>query len=467
MKRRIKDRVRSALPPAFLVLAVLLGGASGPGAGAVANALLQTLSALLILYLLWKRRSTGFAREAQPLLWLGLIYILLVLLSLVPLPAAVWQQIPGRDAVVRGLSLIGMRDPALPFTLAPQWTLQSVCWLLPPLAAFLLVLDTPVKGRRTLATTMLVMAIVSVGLGVAQVLSGPLALKPYEVTNPELPVGFFANANHLATLLLSALPFSGYLAARAVQRGTMAKKGSGIALAVTTGIFLIIGIGIIGSLAGYGLLLVTLAATFLIYRRAAVGRLNIGWVAAVAGVFVLLLGLALAGPLQEQALTGKLSDQRTSRKVMAATTIVAIKDSFPAGTGLGTLPQVYRTYEDQFAVGVEYVNHTHNDYLEFVLEMGLPGLLLILAFLAWWAVRSFRTWRSSYEGADLGRAGSVVILVVLLHSLVDYPIRTSAIAVTFTIACALLIPPRRSSPPREREETPQGEEPRLRHVEAD
>ena len=466
MKRRVQDRLRSVLAPAFLVLAILLGGASGPGAGAFANAVLQSLSAFLILFLLWKRRSTGFVREAQPLLWLALVYILLVLLSLVPVPAAIWQQLPGREAVIRGLSLIGVRDPALPFTLAPQWTLQSVCWLLPPLAAFLLVLDTPVKGRRTLAATMLVLAIVSVGLGVAQVLSGPVALKPYEVTNPGLPVGFFANANHLATLLLCALPFSGYLAARAVQRGTVAKKGSGLALAVTTAIFLMIGIGIIGSLAGYGLLLVSAAATFLIYRRAAAGRLNLGWLAAVGAVFVLFLGLALAGPLQEQALSGKLTDQRTSRKVMAATTIVAIKDSFPAGTGLGSLPQVYRTYEDQFAVGPEYVNHTHNDYLEFVLEMGAAGLLLLLLFFGWWMRRSVTIWRSNFEGADLGRAGSIIILIVALHSIVDYPIRTSAIAVVFALACAFMVPPIRRAAGRA---DPAADETStdLRHLEAD
>ncbi len=125
---------------------------------------------------------------------------------------------------------------------------------------------------------------------------------------------------------------------------------------------------------------------------------------------------------------------------MAATTIEAIKDTFPAGTGLGSFPQVYRTYENQNSVGSELVNHAHNDYLEFVMELGLAGLVLILAFIFWWANRTFQVWRSSYKGGDLGRAGSVVVLVVLLHSMVDYPIRTSAMAVFVAMACALMVP---------------------------
>jgi O-antigen ligase len=151
---------------------------------------------------------------------------------------------------------------------------------------------------------------------------------------------------------------------------------------------------------------------------------------------------------------------------MAATTVVAIKDTFPEGVGLGSFPQVYRTYEDQNAVGSEQVNHAHNDYLEFVLELGLPGLLLILAFIFWWSSRTIHVWRSSYKGGDLGRAGSVVVLVVLLHSVVDYPVRTSAMAVLFAMACALMMPvwSRRS----QTGSTPAKAEPGdLTHLEAD
>ena len=140
-------------------------------------------------------------------------------------------------------------------------------------------------------------------------------------------------------------------------------------------------------------------------------------------------------------------------------------DTFPACTCLGSFPQVYLTYEDDFATVRELVNHAHNDYLEFVMEFGVVGLLLILAFLLWWVRRSLEVWRSSAEGANLGRAASIIILVVLLHSLVEYPIRTSAIAVLFAVACALMLPPQRAA--RARSAEPGPSEAVARHLEAD
>jgi O-antigen ligase len=467
MRRRLTDSSRNAVPTLFLLLSILLGGASGVGAGSLANGILQMVSLALILYCLWARRDSALPAEAKLPLWIGLVFLLAVLLSLAPLPASLWQQLPGRVVVSRGLALVGTPDVPLASSLAPQATLDSVVWLLPPLAGFLLVLRAPYGARKPIAAGLLLVAILSAGLGIAQLLSGPMALKPYEVSNPGLPVGFFANANHLGTLLVCALPFAGYFAARAVQRSDGAKKGSGVATGVTTGLFLVVGVVSIGSLAGIGLLLVAGAATFLIYRRASRGRLGAAWVAGVGLLFLVFVGVAVSGPLQQQALTGKITDQRTSRKVMAATTIVAIKDSFPAGTGLGSFAQAYRTYEDEFAVGSELVNHAHNDYLEFVMEMGLAGLLLLIAFLFWWIRRSVSIWRSRFEGADLGRAGSIVILVVLLHSIVDYPIRTSAIAVLFAMACALMVPPpARSRRARDRREDSKTDAPELRHLEA-
>ena len=464
MTRRAGEYLRNAPATAFLLLAILLGGASGQGAGAIANGVLQIVSLIIILFCAWKGRRAETAPEARPLIWLGLLFLLLILLSLIPLPAAVWQGLPGRELAARGLALLDLDDQSLPHSLTPQRSLASLLWLLPPAAAFLLVLRTHDEGRQLLVGGIIIAALLMVGLGVAQLLSGPLGLRPYKITNPGLAVGMFANANHFATFLLCALPFSGYLAARGVRRGTKAKKMSGLTLGVTTGLFLAFGVVSIGSLAGYGLLLITAAAAALIYRRAAAGALGWGWLASVGALFLLFLGLAMAGPLQEQAITGKLTDQRTSRKVMAATTVEIIKDTFPAGTGLGSFPQVYRTYEDEHTVGKELVNHAHNDYLEFVMELGLPAGLLMLAFILWWGNRTLEVWRSSSKGADLGRAGSVVVLVVLLHSLVDYPVRTSAIAVFVAVACALMIPIKARERRRSAEE---GSTAPVRHLEAD
>ena len=59
-----------------------------------------------------------------------------------------------------------------------------------------------------------------------------------------------------------------------------------------------------------------------------------------------------------------------------------------------------------------------------------------------------------------GPAGSVIVGLVLLHSLVDYPIRTAAIAAIFAMGCALIVPAR----PSRREREGHGEHEAARHL---
>ncbi|MFN3943483.1 MAG: O-antigen ligase family protein [Allosphingosinicella sp.] len=459
------DRIRGWAAAIYLALCLLLGGASGIGAGAIANGILQGLAILLILLALWMP-GPAVPRSARALMAIGGAFAMLVLLTLIPLPAGLWQALPGRDGISHGFGLLGIDGASLPASLAPSDSIGSVVRLLPPAAMFLLVLQMGVSQRQRLPWVVLGIATVSIGLGAAQLLGGPGSpLRFYEITNSDSPVGFFANANHQATLLLAALPFAGYLGARAAaRRSNRGERSGGIAMAFFIGLFLIVGIGIVGSMAGYGLLAPVLLAALLVYRRAAFGRLTRKWVGAFGVLFVLFLGVAFAGPLNNQALAGKLDDNPTSRKVMAATTLEAAAAYFPVGSGLGSFADVYRTFDDPDRVVSEFVNHAHNDYVEVALELGLPGILLILAFFAWWIMMSLRAWRSDSEGANLARAGTVVIFVVLLHSVVDYPIRTSAIAALFAVACALLVPP--PAPPARRSSRSRSGGEKLKHVEA-
>ena len=105
-----------------------------------------------------------------------------------------------------------------------------------------------------------------------------------------------------------------------------------------------------------------------------------------------------------------------------------------------------------------YVNHAHNDYLELALEGGMPAILLMIAFLAWWSLRAFAIWRSP-NAAELGRAACIASAAILLHSLVDYPLRTAAIATIFAMALALM-----ADPPRRRQQVRLAELRPTRHL---
>jgi O-antigen ligase len=110
-----------------------------------------------------------------------------------------------------------------------------------------------------------------------------------------------------------------------------------------------------------------------------------------------------------------------------------------AGSGFGTFQTLYQTVEDPFAVTRFYVNHAHNDVLELLVEGGIPALALLVLSLAWWIAAAWRAWRPSDVADPYARAGAVIGGVLLMHSLVDFPLRTEALMAVLATSIALLV----------------------------
>jgi hypothetical protein len=85
-----------------------------------------------------------------------------------------------------------------------------------------------------------------------------------------------------------------------------------------------------------------------------------------------------------------------------------------------------------------------------------------MAFAVWFLLAARKAWTAAPKlSADifdtyLPRAATIVICLLLCHSVLDYPLRTTAISSIFAFACALLIPPLRTVPLRRRRERTQG-----------
>ena len=70
---------------------------------------------------------------------------------------------------------------------------------------------------------------------------------------------------------------------------------------------------------------------------------------------------------------------------------------------------------------------------------------MLLFFLAWWTVASWRVWKSP-EQDPFAQAAVIASAAMLAHSLVDFPLRTAAISAVFAMCLGLVAAGRRRPP---------------------
>jgi O-antigen ligase len=430
----MSERARPFAVPAYVLLCLLLGGNSQ---GILGNLLLQLGGVALLAWAALTRTPSVLTDDARTLGWLSAAALCLVAVQFLPLPPAVWTILPGREPIAQGYALLGQQLPWLPWSLAPYDTLASGLSLLPPLAIVAGIVRLGAHRGRYLATAIVVGTVAGILLGAVQVSSRWGYL--YSVTSRGQAAGFFANANYMGTLLLSAIPFTLALLARhRAGRGQAWRKRLGVHGVIAGALaLLLLGLLLNQSMAAMLLTLPTLlASAALLVAPGSRGRFALTGVALVAGA-VGCVAIASMTTL----VRGDAAVSVSTRQDIYARSAQIAGDMFPAGAGLGAFPRVYPWYENPDTVDFVYVNHVHNDYLELVLEAGLPGALLLLAALFWWALRSVQVWRSPVSGR-FAKAATVASAAILAHSAVDFPIRTAAIAAVFATCIALMAEPR-------------------------
>lgn len=422
---------RSALLlPGYLLLCLLLGGSQRD---IWPNAVLQLLAVLLIGFAVLRDAPEPLTRASKQLLTLILAGFVIVLLQVVPLPPGLWSNLPGRAGLHDSYDLLGGPLPWLPVSLAPYSTVDSLTWCLPPLAILIGYVRLRPPATMLCAAAVLAGAFAGVMLGALQVTSGP-DWHLYRITNSGA-VGFFANRNFMGTLLLVSIPFTIAWLADAPRKATtmwaMRTLGAAAMLVV------IVGLALNRSMAALMLSVpVAIASAMLLHNSARFARYV---VPAAALAAILAISLVTNSPVGSE-FTGADTTSVASRASIWASTLRAIGDSFPVGTGLGSFEAVYATFENPDLVDRTFINNVHNDYLQLALEMGIFGVVLIAAFLGWWAMLASKIWRSASFSA-MTRAAVIASGVILFHSVVDYPLRTSAIAAVFALCLGMMAQP--------------------------
>ncbi len=292
---------------------------------------------------------------------------------------------------------------------------------------------------RLLLTTLLVLGVVLALIGFVK-LSEPSLLSWWNYEELHYPVVFlsgpYGNHNHLAGALELLLPLGAGLVLmgyRPEHRSLLLSCGAVMALALllsqSRG-------GWVGGLAG-----IILIGGFFMGQGQGLKKIT-----ATAVVFALLLlaGVVIVStPTAERLHTisyGEGETSLSSRMIAWQGVLQMIKAQPWLGSGPGTFATIFPQYQPP---GFDMrFDMAHNDYLQFLAEMGL-GLIPFWLWAGWLLFR--RGWRRLagqsrlVKGYVLG--GLAGIVAILVHSLVDFNLHIPANAVLFMVVVAMVAGP--------------------------
>jgi O-antigen ligase len=268
--------------------------------------------------------------------------------------------------------------------------------------------------------------------------------KIYGIYEPHFarPFGSFVNPNNFAAFMemTIALPL-GLFFAGAVERD---KK-----LLYITGIVLM-GIALVMSGSRGGFISLVAEIVFLVLLTAkteGTGKLALRIGATAALVVCIIAGTFLLGS-EKSSLTrfaegATRTDQMTSRTHLWGVTLGLIGRNPIFGNGLNAFGVAY-TGLDTYS-GLERAEQAHNDYLQTLSDGGIIGGIIGLGFL----LLLFRGGVKNTGGGNTFRRGVAIgalaaCFAVLVHSLFDFVLHTTAIAMMFLTMAALIFVSRKS-----------------------
>jgi O-antigen ligase len=440
-----RDRV-FWLSAAVLGTSFIFGGATRQGL--VSEAIPELVSLPLVAFALPRALPLLKLFPSASALVVGLI--ILPCIQLVPLPPALWSVLPGRSVIADILTVAQAPMSWRPISLVPVETSRALLSLLPAVAMFLATLTLEREARQRLLLLALTIGVAGALLAMLQVLGGSqIGLYFYDFSNIGRGVGFFANANHFGAFEYALLP----LGAAALAETRARSPAFLVAIVGCVAPALLFALALSGSRSALILGSVSAVATLAFVLSPELAMLGRRRALAWGGGFVLVVlpvsvGLGL---LQILSRFGEQSLANDARWRVTANVWRAMWSYFPVGAGVGTFLDVYPLHERVADLVPEVLNRAHNDGLETLFEGGAASLLLLLGFIVWLGAATYRALvhEDAVEGRQ-ARAGAIVMWLLLIHSLWDYPLRTIALETLFCFCAALQYTPPSSSNFRKR-----------------
>jgi len=437
---RPRDRISLALGAAALAVSVLAIG----GALRWTQAVIAGLVALALAAQLGSRRRFD---HVSPIVVLLGIAIALTAVQLIPLPDRVLDALDLRGNELRrdGAQLAGTA-PWHVLSLDPAGTLRQ-------LALFVVLLGAAQLGLRIASSERgryLVLAGVALVAGLAAAVTGLHTLvnadslygvyQPQHATPPLL--GPLLNANHLGGLMAIGAVIAVGLAFH--QRQVAQLRALWVVIAIgcsatamaslSRGATLALGLGLATTIA---LLIASRVRTAgddasSQPRRALINEVPI--------TIVIAFGLAVAvytsaGKVADQLENTSLVelDQPLSKYAAWRSSFQLVSEAPWLGIGRGAIEPVFTRVHEPSA----YVTFSHleNEYIQAVVEWGIPGAVLLGLALAWCIVTAAKRWRDG----PLAAAAIGACAAILFQSSVDFGVELPGIAVPVVLIATTLL----------------------------
>jgi O-antigen ligase len=434
-----------------VLLALVIVGATVAfgGVQVITYSIVEVVLFALVLLLLWKQTQQGAINLPLPV-W-PVLFVLLVVLQIVPLPSSLVGYLsPGR---LVDFQLPGTQSSVptwITLSVYPHATLDALMRLLAYLSAFVLaayVFDFR-KGKSTLLRLLILLGCFEAAYGIVQYVTGWQQIFTYtKKFDLEEATGTFINRNHFAGFLELVLPFVLAYAfyhfqawsSRRYSRMSGESSGRGSAEQVLFYIFLLVimVVAVIFSRSRMGILV----TIFTIIALALLAQLRVRRKIWMLGILLFVgcvvgygLWIGLGPVLSRFEIVGEPGYLRIEGRFAIWRDVLHQIRSFPAlGSGLGTFGVVYRGFQTTL-VNLK-VDHAHNDYLEFASDTGVVGAALlflpIFYLLARMAVSFLDDPRSYRRAVTLGCIGSTI--AILLHSVADFNLQIPGNALLFAV----------------------------------
>lgn len=439
-----KQSVQFWTMAAFLLVLFAAGGASRTDVQSLV--VLRPASVFFCALACITLRRAHLAGRGWLVGWAAAIFAL-ALLHLIPLPPTLWQSLNGRQDLVDVEKLVGLSDIWRPLTLSPMNGWHALLSLFVPLAIVLLGIQLDRDDLFGLLPLIAALATLSGLIGLLQAIGDPQSsLYFYRITNNGSAVGLFANRNHAALLLACLFPMLAVYAATARGDSDLVRMRQLIAAAIA--IVLVPLILVTGSRSGLAGGVIGLAAAAVLYRQPTVIRKvrrgkpdRLKALPILVGLVVLCLSFLTYFLSRAEAIERLFSEEATEggRAEFWAVSLDLVWNYFPWGSGSGSFVEAFQIVEPLHLLDGTYLNRAHNDWIETAVTFGLPGIIALVAATMAFGIRSYQLWRradGTKRSVAFGRLASVMIVMIAITSVFDYPLRTPTMMGLFAL-CAL------------------------------